>query len=166
MKLNRQGLSDMLRDCLKTDTATLYGSGKLLQGIYSDPVKFSKAKTNKTSPYKLYIWAANATLPVDQMQCSYDPYVLNLKFEANGNITNIKTAVDNIDLAVEQVKELIRVQVFGGLMFQDYYTDTNGDTLQSAVIAGGDLEEPETDENNNTIIECINSIEALVRRVR
>ena len=163
MALNRQGVSDMIRDCLRADTSVLYGSSLLLQGIFSDPAKFANAKTNKGSPYNLYIWASTGDNSEDRMQSAHDSLNVNLKFQANTRINNIKTAVDNIDLAYERIKKLLRKQMYDGTMFTDYYTDSN-DILIDLSIVNSDLEPPEDNDDNSIIIDGTGNIFVLIKR--
>jgi hypothetical protein len=160
--LNRQGIADTLRDMLKNDTTTLYGDGKLLEIIESDPSKFNAAKTEVSRPYGLFIWPADSDNSDTRMQNEDDTYSYDLVFQAIN--TGSKNAVDQIDRAWERVKVLVRDDMQNGRFLTDYYTDSNAQVI-NIDVAGSSLPAPteSTDERTMTFV-CESAITVQINR--
>lgn len=122
MALNRQGVADMVRDCLRADVATLYGSGKLVQAIVSDPVEFENARVDVGTYYKLFLVARDKSQADVRSQNEDSTFTVSYRIEGlNIDPATAQATIDQID---EQIGVLINAQMYSGLMFTSYYSDS------------------------------------------
>jgi hypothetical protein len=159
--LNRAGIAAMICDCLKADTAILYGPSRLVQVITHDPVLFIQAAVDINKPYKLFIWTPDNPTTAVRSQNSDEMFVLNYRIEGLAVIP--ETAFQTIDKIDQQIKVLINAQMFSGLYFSAYYTDAQGKVFD-VERSDASIEVVKT-EGGTIAAECKGGINVLINRL-
>jgi len=159
MALDRAGVTNCIRDTLQADTTTLYGSGKLVQTITSNPVLFEKASVDRNKPYKMYLWADARSEDVVRMQNEDTLYTVSFRIEGlNANVSYAMGVIDDIDF---QVQKLVNEQMYKGQMFTAYYTDANAQVIDATYDSSNmDI----SAENGLITAECEGAITVTVNR--
>lgn len=159
--LNRAGISKMIRDCLKADVATLYGPGKLLSAIESNPVLFGMARVDNLTPFKMYLWARDKSKASVGSQNNDSTFVVNYRIEGlNVDPENVAEQIDEID---EQIELLINEQMYSGNHFVGYYTDSKAQVYDTEYDSSA--LEVKTVENN-VRAECEGAITIRINRIK
>lgn len=159
--LDRNGVSDMLRDCLRADTTTLYGTSKLVQVISSDWTEFNNASADTVKPFKLYLECPTKSPSEVRAQNADDEYLVNMRIE--GYKIDPDTAVATIDDIDAQVELLVNQQMYSGQMFTAYFTDSNAQVID-AEYHTGDLTAEKQGER--IVVECAATIIVKINRWR
>lgn len=159
--LDRSGLSEMVRDILRADTTTLYGTTKYLQLISSEPEEFAAASVNVTIPYGLFIDCEADESPIIGSRYSYEDYLIRMRFECN--VENHHDAYDRLSLSWERIKYLVNYQMYSGLQCTSYYTNA---TSRVVVIEPrvGSLPKPEDRADSLYVIALDSAIYIQVMR--
>ena len=159
--LDRVGIATMIRNCLRADTTTLYGSGKLVQVISSDLTEFNNASADTIKPYKLYLSCPSKSPSEVRAQNGDDEYEVQMRIE--GYKIDPDTAASTIDDIDAQVELLINEQMYGGQMFTSYFTDSNAQVIDAEYITGDLPVEPQGDK---IVVECAATIIVKINRWR
>jgi len=158
--LNKVGISEVIRDCLKNDRSVLYGRGKLLNYITIDPTEFAKAKVAVNKPYAMYIWTDPGETTEERASNQFDSYAVGVR--VRGKMTKIFTAIKQMDLIWERVKVLLRENMTSGNYLSDYHNDSNAQ-IYSFKPVSSELPTPE-DQDGEFISECNGAIEIHLNR--
>jgi hypothetical protein len=159
--LDRNGVCDMLRDCLQADTTTLYGTSKLVQTISSSWTDYDSAGADTIKPFRLFLYCPLKSPSEVRAQNSDDEYVVNMRIE--GYKIDPETAVATIDDIDAQVELLINNQMYGGQMFTAYFTDSNAQVLDAEYQTGELTAEKQGDK---IVVECAGTIIVKINRWR
>ena len=159
--LDRKGICNMVRDCLRADTATLYGSGKLVQVISSDWTDFNNASADTVKAYKLFLSCPPKTTAEVRSQNADSEFEVQMRIE--GYKIDPDTAASNIDDIDAQVALLINQQMYNGQMFTEYFTDTSAQVIDAEYISGDLTIDGDADR---AVVECAALIIIRVNRWR
>jgi hypothetical protein len=159
--LDRKGITDMVRDCLRADTTTLYGAAKLVQIISSDWTDFNNASADTVKPYKLFLRCPDKSPSEVRAQNSDDEFVVEMRIEGYKiDPDTIASKIDDIDA---QVELLINEQMYGGQMFTSYFTDSNAQVIDAEYQTGDLTAEKQGDKY---VVECAATIVVKTNRWR
>lgn len=161
MALNRNGIADMIRDCLLADTTTLYGTGKLAQTITSDPTLYEKAGVDTVTGFAIFLNCVEST-PQDYRMQNHDRSY-EVSFRIRGLHVDPESARDTIDQIDAQMELLVNEQIYGGYNFTSYYSDSKGQVYDVQYDSSRLVVETRGDE---VIAECEGAITVFTNRVR
>ena len=78
-ELNRFGITNVFVDLLKADKSILFGPGKLVKEITSDPLKFAQATVSNDKPYVIYMWTEAGASSEERASNAFDEYAVGVK---------------------------------------------------------------------------------------
>jgi len=161
--LDRQGVCDAIAQLLKGDTSTLYGTGKLVSIIDSDPTKYYQARVDRSRPFAIYLWAEQNDTGEGRMQNVDDAYSVDLRYVGSGmQVNNIMAQLDN---AHETVKNIVRSEMWDGNYLSGYHTDSDA-TVLDIVVSSSTLSAPEETETGELIFNVEGAITILVNKLK
>lgn len=159
--LDRVAVCAAIKALFEADS-TLYGSGKLINYITADVVKFETARVGVDKSYKMFLKATSREKIAARMGNNAD-YAITVLYRIEGLQSNPQTAYQNIDDVDERIDYLCDNEMWTGNNLSDHFVNAEC-TVINIEFQGSDCDVRIDD--GGCKVECEGSIRVEINRIK
>ena len=159
--LDRVDVCNAIESLLESDS-TLYGSGKLINYITDDVVKFERARIGVDRPFKMFLSAPTREKITARMGKNAD-YAIIVSYRVEGLKSNPQTSYQSVDDIDERVDYLCDNEMWTGNNLSSHFSNSEC-TVIDINFEGSTCDV--NDDEGGWKVECEGTIRVEINRIK